>query len=344
MDLDEASGAAVERKQPQLKSKQHDRRGSVQSIQSCSGRNSSSRQQSRGGGGKDYEVKGEGNNLQSRQESRGRRRGSSNPLGLGFTQSSSFQQQNQHQQRGGDDDGNGDGSIEGGVENDRATPSKMQVRIRRDSFPCSFSSQNIRRSSLNKDSSSGSGGGRRQIILKQKTRNENGKLPPVTPPSDLFKGMSERTGSEGSSSCESRPSSRTSHSRCFKDQYDSKGNFMVNSSHAGIDNITKNNKFGTQHNKKRNIFFASKITKYRKNSQEYDEVSPSNNALRTPSPPLTFPKCELAALKMMSMTSRCSFSYYQSVPAQYKKHNESVRNRAMNVGKRKVKSPRKKKK
>ena len=354
MDLDEASGAAVkqERKKPALKSKQSEKRDSQQSQQSSRGgsrRNSTSSQQQLQLG-QNYKVQGEGNNLQLRQESTrrlsqgsngaGSRRGSSsNPLGLGFTQSTNFQQQ-QRQQRGNDD---GDE-----IKDDQATPSKMQVRMRRDSFPGSASYNSMRRPSSLDDGTNEGGagvrGGKRQIVLKQKMRTDKGELPPVgnkAPPSDLFKGMSERVGSGGSLSGDSRPSSRSSHSRSFKDQCDSKGDLIVNSSHAGLDRSSKNKYYGAQPSKKRNIFFASRFNKYRKNSQG-NEVTPSVNALRTPSPPLTFPKCDLVALKMMSMTSRSSFSYYQNVPAQYKKHNEFVRNRALNVGKRSTKSPRKK--
>ena len=350
MDLDEASGAPVnkqERKKPHLKSKQSNRKDSQQSQQSSRGggrRNStsSSSQQHLQSSQQDYKVQGEGNNLQSRRFSQGSnnglRKGSlSNPLGLEFAQSTNFQQQHQQQREYEDDEE---------IDDDQAsTPSKMQVRMRRDSSLGSASYNSKRRSSIddNATNEGGSGvrGGKRQIVLKQKKRIDKGELPPVgnkAHSSDLFRGMNERVGSGGSLSNDSRPSSRSSHSRCFKDQYDSKGDLIVSSSNAGID---KNKYYGAQPNKKRNIFFASRFNKYRKNSYG-NEITPSMNALRTPSPPLTFPKRDLAALKMMSMTSRSSFSYYQTVPAQYKKHNEHVRNRALNVGKRTVKSPRKK--
>ena len=359
MDIDEASGAVKqERRKPQLKAKQSLRRDSVQSASSTSSSSPRARKNSRGAvPGKDYQVQGEGNNIKARQISQGSasstsRRGSSNPLGIGFTQSGNFQQQLYEQHQRGSIGGGGGGGV-AGVENEevenyeQTTPSRMQVRLRRDSFiPGSASSQKRRSSLEGQQQQQGQGGAtvkgnKRQIVLKQKNRDEKGELTPVGKPTpDLFKAMRD---SGGSLSGESRPSSRSSHSsRCFKDQYDSKNDLIVNSSHH--DNGGKIGATAIQPRKRNNIFFASRFTKHRRNSQQAEEedVTPSMAALRSPSPPLAFPKFELAALKMMSMTSRSSFSYYQTVPMQYKKHNQFVRNRAMNVGKRTAKSPRKK--
>ena len=91
------------------------------------------------------------------------------------------------------------------------------------------------------------------------------------------------------------------------------------------------NSLGPVQSKKRNIFFSTRWAK----PQKGENLTPSGNELRAPTPPTRFPRCDLAALKMMSMTSRISFSYYQNIPGPLRKNKEML-TQAMN-GRRKPK-------
>lgn len=85
--------------------------------------------------------------------------------------------------------------------------------------------------------------------------------------------------------------------------------------------------------KKHNIFGNFYQGRKKATPVDGDDSTCLSRATLTPSPVLQhhFPKSDLIAMKMVNLTQSFTFSFYE-IPIQYKKHNESVRNRINGVG------------
>jgi len=277
-----------------------------------------------------YKVQGQGRNIQRQDGKRGggfTYNTSSNALGLGFSQTPSSQATSR---------GN-EGSGSEGEENDEdADSSKTQSRARYGSPTGRTDSGHSR------EGTSRSGMVKRRGILKTKNRDGVYGDRSGSPLPDMQRRGSERTGSghlvrmsdHGSAGSISSERKSSAHARCFDGNgtsYDSAGNLVGSADWMKQRSPKSQNSLGPVQSKKRNIFFSTRWAK----PQKGEDLTPSENGLRTPTPPSQFPRCDLTAIKMMSMTSRISFSYYQNIPGPLRKNKEMLA-QAMN-GRRKPK-------